>query len=76
LPSTLNCKRCLLKWCKRHLNVVIRSDLLNENEKLTEKLSAMKTEGGILKESEKELAKRNIGHQKVVQMLTEKLRGT
>ena len=51
-------------------------DLINENEQLANKITVLKAENNLLKESEKQLAKRNIAHQKVIQMLIEKLRET
>ena len=48
-------------------------ELLAENTQLQEKVATLKAENSLMKSAEKESARRNVHHQKVIQMLVEKL---
>ncbi|KAJ3048156.1 hypothetical protein HK097_010818 [Rhizophlyctis rosea] len=50
-------------------------DIITENDTLKSSLHSLKTENGLLTDSERELAKKNQANQRVIKMLVEKLKG-
>ena len=50
-------------------------DIITENDLLKNSLNSLKTENGLLSDSERELAKKNQANQRVIRMLVEKLKG-